>query len=137
VKTDFYPKGTRAIQLYDSAVASYFLEAFGRNQRMITCECERSNEPSLVQALHLSNGDTINQKLKAPGNRVDKLLQAGLSDARLIEEAYLLTLSRLPTADETSQLLAVMQAAPADEKRLVVEDLFWSIMSSPEFLFHH
>ena len=35
--TDFYPKGTRAIQLYDSAVESYFLQTFGRNQRRITC----------------------------------------------------------------------------------------------------
>src|SRR3954470_1741994 len=53
-KTEFYPKGTRALQLYDSAVVSPFLRRFGRNQRVITCQCERSNEPSLVQALHVS-----------------------------------------------------------------------------------
>lgn len=65
-KTEFYPSGTRALQLYDTAVRSYFLKAFGRNQREITCECERSSQPSLVQALHLSNGDTINKRLADP-----------------------------------------------------------------------
>lgn len=69
-KTDFYPEGTRAIQLYDSAVDSYFLKTFGRNQRRITCECERSDEPSMVQVLHMSNGDTINGKLSAEKSRV-------------------------------------------------------------------
>lgn len=54
-KTDFYPTGTRAIQLYDAAVGSYFLSTFGRNERQITCECERSDEPSMVQVLHLSS----------------------------------------------------------------------------------
>jgi len=58
-KTDFYPQGTRAIELFDSAVSSYFLDTFGRNPREITCECERSGEPSMVQVLHLSNGDTL------------------------------------------------------------------------------
>ena len=44
-KTDAYKAGTRALQLRDSAVRSYFLNTFGRNQREITCECERSNQP--------------------------------------------------------------------------------------------
>ena len=50
-KTDFYQPGTRAIELYDAAVKSYFLKTFGRNPREITCECERSDEPSMVQVL--------------------------------------------------------------------------------------
>ena len=75
-KTDFYPLGTRAVQLYDSAVENYFLQTFGRNPRRIVCECERSDEPTMVQVLHLSNGITLNEKLKSPGNRLDKLRQA-------------------------------------------------------------
>src|SRR5690606_23689437 len=61
-KTDFYPEGTRALQLFDSAVQSYFLKTFGRNEREIVCECERSNQPSMVQALHLANGEILNDK---------------------------------------------------------------------------
>jgi hypothetical protein len=135
--TDFYPKGTRAIQLYDSAVASYFLESFGRNQRMITCECERSNEPSLVQALHISNGTTINQKLKSPDNQIDQLLEQDLSLEELIEEIYLSALARSATESERSQLLEVMREADEEERRQVVEDLIWSVLSSREFLFNH
>lgn len=136
-KTDFYPAGTRALQLYDSAVASYFLEAFGRNQRMITCECERSNEPSLVQVLHISNGATINEKLKAADNRVDQLLASSQSDEQIIDEVYLHALARRPTDSERQQLLAIMGQAGDAERRQVVEDLFWSVLSSREFLFNH
>ena len=69
-KTDFYAEGTRAIELYDAAVNSYFLKTFGRNPREITCECERSDEPSMVQVLHLSNGETLNPKLADKQNLI-------------------------------------------------------------------
>ncbi|MES2789409.1 MAG: DUF1549 domain-containing protein [Planctomycetota bacterium] len=136
-KTDAYPKGTRAIQLHDSAVASYFLQAFGRNTREITCECERSEEPSMVQVLHISNGDTINQKLKAPENRIGKLLAANQTNEQVIEEAYLQALSRFPTADEKSRTLAVLAESPESSRREALEDVLWSIFSSREFLFNH
>ena len=136
-KTDFYPKGTRAIQLYDSSVISYFLKTFGRNERMITCECERSEEPTMVQVLHLSNGDTINNKLKAKESRVTKLLNAKQSDQELVEQIYLLCLSRKPTPEENTQLLNILKETPQAERRQVVEDLFWGVLSSREFLFNH
>ncbi len=135
--TDFYPEGTRALQLYDAAVRSQFLKSFGRNPRTITCECERSAEPSIVQVLHLANGDTINEKLAKPDNRVDELLSAGLSDYRLIEEVYLSTLSRYPTDREMRDLLPMLEASTDDAKRLALEDLCWSVLSSREFLFNH
>ena len=81
-KTAEYPKGTRAIQLKDSAVVSYFLKAFGRNSRQITCECERTDEPSMVQVLHIANGDTLNQKLQAKDNLIDKLLASASRQGR-------------------------------------------------------
>lgn len=139
-KTDFYPEGTRAIQLYDSAVDNYFLQAFGRNQRRITCECERSDEPSMVQVLHISNGNTINEKLQAPGNRVEgllKLRQAGLSDHALLDEMYLTTLTRFPTPEEREKLLAQLPEKGGAEERVILEDLLWAILSSREFIFNH
>ena len=136
-KTDFYKGKTRAIQLYDSAVVSYFLKTFGRNQRRITCECERSDEPSMVQVLHLSNGDTINKKLATKDCRVDQVLKPDVSTEQLIEEAFLVTLSRLPTANEKQRLGKILDDTPAAEKRVVVEDMFWGIMSSREFIFNH
>ena len=42
-----FPKGTRAIDLPDEAVNSYFLDVFGRSRRDSPCECERSYAPNL------------------------------------------------------------------------------------------
>ncbi len=136
-KTDFYPKGTRAIQLYDSAVKSYFLRAFGRNQREITCECQRSDQPSMVQVLHISNGDTLNKKLEAKGNRIEKLIESGATDDQIIRTAYLLTFAREPTQFEFSGLRKTFKESANVDRRLLIEDLFWSLMSSREFLFNH
>ncbi len=136
-KTAFYSNTTRAVQLYDSSVQSYFLKTFGRNQREITCECERSNQPSLVQALHLSNGSTINTKLSAPTGRLAKLLASGLDADRLVDEVYRLALSRPPRVSERQAFAEVFRAAGPEQKREVAEDLFWSVLTSREFLFQH
>jgi hypothetical protein len=137
VKTDFYAKGTRAVELYDSAVVSRFLRTFGRHQRMVACQCERSNEPSLVQALHISNGDTILHKLATKEGKLESLITSGLPNYRIIEELYLSALSRYPTDGELSQILAVLDDAPNGERRAVLEDVFWAVLSSREFLFNH
>lgn len=137
-KTDFYPEGTRALQLFDSAVQSYFLKTFGRNEREIVCECERSNQPSMVQALHLANGEILNDKLAAEGSIVGRLLaDPAMDDGAILEEAYLATLSRYPTDAEREGHLAHLAAAAPEERREAVEDLFWAIMTSREFLFQN
>jgi hypothetical protein len=132
-----YPSGTRALQLPDVSVNSYFLKAFGRPLREITCECERTAQPSMVQVLHISNGDTINEKLSAAGNRIEKIIAQGMPTARIVEEAYLAALSRLPSEPERAKLVAALDGAPAAERRAAIEDLYWSIFSSKEFLFNH
>jgi hypothetical protein len=131
-----YAANWRALQLPDVNVNSYFLKTFGRPLRAITCECERTAQPSMVQVLHLSNGDTINQKLSAKNNRIDQMLSAKLTNDQILDEAYLAALSRLPTAEERAALLAVLGAAPEAERRMAIEDLYWSILSSKEFLFN-
>ncbi|WP_205678988.1 DUF1553 domain-containing protein [Aquisphaera insulae] len=139
-KTDFYPLGTRAVQLYDAAVESYFLQAFGRNPRRIVCECERSGEPTMVQVLHLSNGDTLNEKLRAKGSRAEtlrRLRREGMSAAALVDEIYLACLSRYPTEPERRGLLDLLPPPGAPDEPAVVEDVFWGLMSGREFLFNH
>jgi hypothetical protein len=134
---DAYPMGFRALQLPDSNIASYFLKSFGRADRVATCECERTNEPSMAQALHIANGDTLNLKLAQKDNRLDALLTSQQPDAKIIEEAYLLTLTRAPTARELEKATALLATAKPEDRRVTLEDLFWSLMSSKEFLFNH
>ena len=138
-KTDAYPLGTRALELHDSAVVSQFLSAFGRNKRDIVCDCERTNKPSMTQVLHIANGTTINEKLKSKESCVAKALE--LEDSpdttdKIINEAYLKSLSRLPTEKEAKQLKQVFADAK-DARKETIEDLYWSLMSSREFLFQH
>ncbi len=134
---DAYPMGFRALQLPDSNIASYFLKSFGRADRVATCECERTNEPSMAQALHLANGETLNQKLAQKDNRLDALLASGKSTAELVDEAYWITLSRPPSERERDKAGALLASAPAADRRAALEDLFWGLMSSKEFLFQH
>lgn len=136
-KTAFYTNSTRSVQLFDSAVNSYFLKTFGRNQREITCECERSNQPSLVQALHLSNGGTVNDKLRSSEGRLARLLADGADADRLISEAYRLALSRPPRPEERRGLLRAFADAGPGQRSAVAEDLFWAILTGREFLFQH
>jgi hypothetical protein len=136
-KTEFYPKGSRALQLFDSSVKSYFLKAFGRNQREITCECERSSQPSVIQALHLANGTTLNDKLAAPTGFVSSLLLEPKDDAALVNTAFLRCLGRPPSAPEKDAYLQLLSGVSEADRRASVEDLFWSLLTSREFLFQH
>jgi hypothetical protein len=130
------PAIKRAIKLPDSYVDSYFLEAFGKPERLITCECERSSEPSMTQVLHLYNGETVNKKLAAKGSAAERA--ASESDhAQVIDELYLAALSRLPTAAEREALVTELAAAASDDRRQAIEDLYWSVLTSREFLFNH
>jgi hypothetical protein len=132
-----HPVGTRALQLPDSNIESYFLSTFGRPDRVITCECERSDEPSMTQVLHLYNGKTINNKLQAKENRISLVLEAGADDQQVIRSAYLEVLSRLPSSEELSRLSALIQVEDGSQRREVLEDLYWSLLTSREFLFNH
>jgi hypothetical protein len=132
-----YPVGLRVMQLPDSNIDSYFLKTFGQPLREKTCECERTAEPNVTQVLHIANGDTINKKLEATNNVVGKWLEKNLPNQRIIEEAYMTALSRLPTSNEQKQFLKVLNQAKPEELRPVVEDMLWAMLSSKEFLFNH
>jgi hypothetical protein len=132
-----WPEAKRALQLPDSRTDSYFLKAFGRPDREKTCECERTAEPNVAQMLHLANGDTLNQKLMARENVISKHLTGKEPPEKLVEVAYLRSLSRYPTNTEKEKILRVLADAGKDERRPVIEDMYWALLSSKEFLFNH
>ena len=142
---DFAP-GTRAVQLPDSRINQYFLKVFGRPVRVTTCECERSSEPTVQQALHIINGETLNQKLRTPGGFVDNVIKLGLSDEMMLNHLYLSAFARKPSEKELTNLLAAMKSSRAENKDAVapiiarkqaVEDIVWAVLTSKEFLFNH
>jgi hypothetical protein len=136
-KVTVYDADTRALELRDSTVKNAFLDTFGRNAREITCECERSSQPSLVQVLHLSNGTTLNDKLAAKEGWVTQLMATDPKPADLVEGAWVRVLSRRPTEAEGKPFEEMLAAAMPEEKRQIVEDMYWSLLTSREFLFRH
>jgi hypothetical protein len=149
VPTEFtgVAKGTRALQLRDSQVSTYFLTAFGRPQREQTCSCERQQETTVAQALHLANGDTLNHKLRAPGGVIDGLVRNRADDEETLEDLYLSALARFPTPAEKAKLLPLLAASRPDIldseaewneiRRPALEDLYWAVLTDREFVFNH
>jgi hypothetical protein len=129
-----YPVGVRAGQLPDPTLKSYFLSLFGRSERVTACACERSGEVTMPQLLHLQNGESVVQKVRSGDGRLAKLLKSGKDDGELIEELFLATVSRPPSARERA---AVARELAADQREAVLRDLFWALLNSKEFSFNH
>jgi len=135
-KDDFakLPPGARAVQIADGQTSTYFLTTFGRATRETACSCEVRMEPTLSQALHLMNGDTVNAKMKQ-GRVLEKLLEQKLQPMEIVEQLYVTCLTRRPTEEEKARLQPLF-AEGADPKA-ALEDIYWALLNSREFLFNH
>jgi hypothetical protein len=128
------PAKTRASQVRDNQVASYFLTIFGRPAREKTCACERGRDPSVAQALHLSNGDAVNPRLRAPNGAVARAVSLSDNDAE--DQLYLSALCRYPTQAEKTAITQMLANSKQD-RRAAIEDMYWAVLTSREFLFDH
>ena len=135
-KGDAFPVGWRAVQLPDANTDSYFTRVFGRPLREQTCECERTEEPNVTQALHIANGDTLNAKLRDATSIAAKVIASNQPLAQWLDDAYLAALGRKATAGEVQSVEGALAGAK-EEKRAVIEDVLWALMSSREFIFNH
>ena len=121
-------------------MASRFLDAFGRPDRTQTCSCERLQDSTVSQALHLYNGKTLNDKLRTKNSRVEQWLDTKVTDEEAVRRLFLLALSREPTPTERKKLLDTLAAAGREtgaNRREILEDLFWGVLTGREFLFNH
>jgi hypothetical protein len=130
-----WPEGYRAIQVWDNRIPSYFFRVFGRPVRASVCECERSSEPSIAQALHLMNSPEINEKIRARSGTARRLAESELPPERIVEELFLGTLSRFPAERERTAMAAVFREAGS--RRAGAEDVLWALLNSKEFVFNH
>jgi hypothetical protein len=143
------PAGTLAIALPDNSfnAGSYFLTVFGRPDSSSACECERTQEASLAQALHLLNAKDIQDKLANDKGAAAQLAADPRADDVKLSELYLAAFARQPDAEELTlakaHLAKPRKAAdgqpldPAASKRQAYEDILWATLNTKEFLFNH
>ncbi len=115
-----------------SGEAVKFLRLFGKPERLLSCDCERSTDTTLAQTLQLVAGPLVNQVVSDPDNRLGQMLRAGCSHREIVEELYLAALCRLPTASEHGAILARVDAAP--NRRAALEDVLWALVNAKEFM---
>ncbi|MCH7686993.1 MAG: DUF1553 domain-containing protein, partial [Planctomycetes bacterium] len=126
------PLGTRTIQLWDNRLPSYFLDTFGRSERESPCECGKSNEPTMTQALHLMNAPEIDRKITDPNGRVAGLIAAGANREQIVEELCLTVLGRFP---EQKERIVAEILFSEESPRQAAEDFMWTLLNSYDFLF--
>ena len=134
------PLGTKATRIADGNSSNYFLETFGRASRTTVCSCEVKLEPNLSQALHLINGSSIHVRIME-GKVIPQLIAEKKMNHEIIEHLYLSALSRKPTAMEMSNLLELFEGIEEKDKEVkrveLLEDIFWAVLNSKEFIFTH
>lgn len=128
------PSGARAVQIANGNTSTYFLTTFGRAKRETVCSCEVKMEPNLSQALHMLNGDTVNAKI-TQGGLVTTRLGEEVPHEKIIEEIYIRCMTRKPTEKELTNLMELV--GQEENKQQALEDVFWALLNSREFVFNH
>jgi hypothetical protein len=137
VSEDFagLPPGTRAVELADPPTDHYFLKIFGQPQREMACQCERSSESNLSQALQMINGPVVHNKLRDANCRIATMMGAKKTDDEIIGALYLAALCRNPVKEELDA--SHKHIANSADRKQALEDIGWAILNSKEFLFQH
>jgi hypothetical protein len=111
------------------------LKIFDKPQRTQSCDCERGETPNLSQSLYFYNDQALIEKITAREGRLSALLEKVADDGKLLEELYLLTLSRLPSDAERARAAEYLKKCGSRAEGF--EDLFWSLLNRREFLVLH
>ena len=133
------PLGTKAIELPDAEYPDFFLTVFAKPKRASVCECERSPDENLAQALHTLNGDILANKISDAKGRIATLLGFKSADGKpkpheeIVRDLYLAALCRQPTDAELAASQKFLKQAGSPKE--CYEDLLWALINSKQFLF--
>ncbi len=131
---DGMPKDSRAMQLWTHRTNSELLDAFARPDPNQDPPCERVVGTTMTQTLHLMNANHIQKRIAADGGRCEQLAKSDQNPAAIVSELYLAIFNRKPDETEIG-LLEAEFAKPDVERRRLIEDIMWSMLNSPEFLY--
>ena len=146
IELNGYPLGTRAGQVKGTirirsrekrpSSADRFLKTFGKPDRLLACECERSNETTLKQAFTLI-GDAGLEALLAKGdNRLARLARSELSGRDIVTDLYWSALGRVPNAEELAAAEQLLLSA-GEDRFPTLQDIAWALLNAKEFVFRH
>ncbi|MDR3703846.1 MAG: DUF1549 and DUF1553 domain-containing protein [Candidatus Sulfopaludibacter sp.] len=130
------PNGVRAVELDEGnyLANNYFLKTFGLCQRDSVFASDTRLEPTLAQALHLVNGDTVEGKLNR-STVVTAMLEHKKKPDEIVDELFIRALARKPSEPEKKRLMPLVASSPGDRK--AYDDIFWALLNSTEFEFNH
>ncbi|MGZ0170631.1 MAG: DUF1553 domain-containing protein [Planctomycetales bacterium] len=131
------PAGTRATQLPSPDFGKAFLKVFGQPERTSVCQCERSDDLNLSQALQIANGSFVHGKLTNGAGRIRRLVREKKSVEEIVTESYLAAFCRNPTAAESATAARFIQSPGERPVESKLEDFNWALLNSNEFLFQH
>jgi hypothetical protein len=132
------PPDSRAVEvgasrLQNNGNLSYLLRIFGRPPRTTACDCERAMEPALPQKLYLMTDPAVQGKIQS--GRLQKLLASKKSDDEILDELFLATLSRFPTAADREHFAAYRQGRR--DRQAAWGDCVWALINTREFILNH
>ncbi len=116
---------------------THAMKVFGKPDRAVNCDCERVNEPTLLQSVFLQNDPLVDQLLASSG-WLQEITSRDEGDGEnvhwqnLVETAWLRTVSRPPTAEEVTRATEHLTAAESLEEGM--RDLLWSLINTKEFI---
>lgn len=128
------PEDARAMQIWTHRSESDFLDAFSRPDPNQDPPCERMTEATVVQALHLMNSNRLQEKLSNDNGRAARLAATDMPPDALVKNIYLTIYNRPPTAEELMTILPEFSVAERT-RRQVIEDIMWSLINTPEFIY--
>ena len=139
-----YPLGMRAGQVpgvrklrrrdHDAQLeGDRFLRTFGKPDRLLACQCERSAETTLAQAFTLISGDGLNNRLARRGGLLDRLAHSKAPPRESVAQLYYAALSRPPTAAETAAAVELIESS--GDRFTALQDIAWALLNAKEFIF--